>query len=137
MSWYVGDDPLDEEICDLDSVAGVLKLYFRGMENPLFPEDSYDQLMECGRKRMSVCLKKSILKYFQLKKTYNYHILSTFRTNKMKVQLADTEYKYQPLLSFSGIEDDSEKVAQLKSVILSYPPPLVVVMRYLFAFLNQ
>ncbi|XP_060749398.1 rho GTPase-activating protein 4a isoform X1 [Tachysurus vachellii] len=79
-----GEDPLDEEICDLDSVAGVLKLYFRGMENPLFPKDRYDQLMECGR-----------------------------------------------------IEDDSEKVAQLKSVILSYPSPLVVVMRYLFAFLHH
>lgn len=44
-----------EEFCDLDSVAGVLKLYFRGMENPLFPKDSYDQLMECGRKG-NVCL---------------------------------------------------------------------------------
>lgn len=44
------------EICDLDSVAGVLKLYFRGMENPLFPKDSYEELMECGRKRISVCL---------------------------------------------------------------------------------
>ncbi|XP_060793397.1 rho GTPase-activating protein 4a [Neoarius graeffei] len=79
-----GDDPLADEVCDLDSVAGVLKLYFRGMENPLFPKDSYDQLMECGR-----------------------------------------------------IEDESEKVAQLKSVILSYPSPLVVVMRYLFAFLQH
>ncbi|MCI4387619.1 hypothetical protein PGIGA_G00076340 [Pangasianodon gigas] len=79
-----GDDPLVEEACDLDSVAGVLKLYFRGMENPLFPKDSYEQLMECGR-----------------------------------------------------IEDESEKVAQLKSIILSYPSPLVVVMRYLFAFLHH
>ncbi len=34
----------------MDSVAGVLKLYFRGLEKPLFPEDSYEQLMECGRK---------------------------------------------------------------------------------------
>lgn len=55
VSWYVGDDPLAEEVCDLDSVAGVLKLYFRGMENPLFPKDSYEQLMECGRKE-NVCL---------------------------------------------------------------------------------
>jgi len=35
----------------MDSVAGVLKLYFRGLEKPLFPEDTYDQLMECGGKR--------------------------------------------------------------------------------------
>lgn len=48
---FVGDDPLADGECDMDSVAGVLKLYFRGLEKPLFPEDSYDQLMECGRKR--------------------------------------------------------------------------------------
>ncbi|XP_022532908.2 rho GTPase-activating protein 4a [Astyanax mexicanus] len=79
-----GDDPLADEVCDMDTVACVLKLYFRGMENPLFPKDSFEQLMECGR-----------------------------------------------------IEDDEEKAAQLKTVILSYPPPLIVVMRYLFAFLHH
>ncbi|TSL61278.1 Caspase-9 [Bagarius yarrelli] len=79
-----GVDPLDEETCDLDSVAGVLKLYFRGMENPLFSKESYEQLMECGR-----------------------------------------------------TEDDFQKVAQLKAVILSYPSPLIVMMRYLFAFLHH
>uniref|UniRef100_A0A4W4HGY7 Rho GTPase activating protein 4a n=1 Tax=Electrophorus electricus TaxID=8005 RepID=A0A4W4HGY7_ELEEL len=68
-----GDDPLADETCDMDSVAGVLKLYFRGMENPLFPKDSFDQLM----------------------------------------------------------------ASELKRVILSYPPPLIVVMRYLFAFLHH
>uniref|UniRef100_A0AAY5EPB8 Rho GTPase activating protein 4a n=1 Tax=Electrophorus electricus TaxID=8005 RepID=A0AAY5EPB8_ELEEL len=79
-----GDDPLADETCDMDSVAGVLKLYFRGMENPLFPKDSFDQLMACGQ-----------------------------------------------------TEDEMEKVAELKRVILSYPPPLIVVMRYLFAFLHH
>uniref|UniRef100_A0AAR2IHM7 SLIT-ROBO Rho GTPase-activating protein 3-like n=1 Tax=Pygocentrus nattereri TaxID=42514 RepID=A0AAR2IHM7_PYGNA len=79
-----GDDPLADDVCDMDTVACVLKLYFRGMENPLFPKDSFEQLMECGR-----------------------------------------------------LEDDAEKAAQLKTVILSYPPPLIVVMRYLFTFLNH
>lgn len=46
----VGDDPLSNNECDLDSVAGVLKLYFRGLEPPLFPYDSYLQLLECVRK---------------------------------------------------------------------------------------
>lgn len=46
----VGDDPLSDSECDLDSVAGVLKLYFRGLEPPLFPYDSYLQLLECVRK---------------------------------------------------------------------------------------
>lgn len=79
-----GDDPLTDERCDMDSVAGVLKLYFRGLEKPLFPEDSYDQLMECGQ-----------------------------------------------------IDDETKKVTQLKLIVSSYPPSLIIVMRYLFAFLHH
>ncbi|XP_016404508.1 rho GTPase-activating protein 4-like [Sinocyclocheilus rhinocerous] len=79
-----GDDPLADVGCDMDSVAGVLKLYFRGLEKPLFPEDSYEQLMECGQ-----------------------------------------------------IDDETKKVSQLKCVISSYPTTLIIVMRYLFAFLHH
>ncbi|XP_048033887.1 rho GTPase-activating protein 4a [Megalobrama amblycephala] len=79
-----GDDPLADGGCDMDSVAGVLKLYFRGLEKPLFPEDSYDQLMECGQ-----------------------------------------------------IDDETKKAMQLKCVISSYPASLIIVMRYLFAFLHH
>lgn len=78
------DDPLADEGCDMDSVAGVLKLYFRGLEKPLFPEHSYDQLMECGQ-----------------------------------------------------IDDETKKVTQLKLIISSYPASLIIVMRYLFAFLHH
>lgn len=45
-----GEDPLTDSECDIDSVAGVLKLYFRDLEKPLFPEESFSQLMECVRK---------------------------------------------------------------------------------------
>ncbi|KAG1961605.1 SLIT-ROBO Rho GTPase-activating protein [Pimephales promelas] len=79
-----GDDPLADGECDMDSVAGVLKLYFRGLEKPLFPEDTYDQLMECGE-----------------------------------------------------IDDETKKVTQLKCVISSYPNTLIIVMRYIFAFLHH
>ncbi|XP_064778293.1 rho GTPase-activating protein 4-like isoform X2 [Oncorhynchus masou masou] len=41
-----GEDPVADSRCDLDSVAGVLKLYFRTLENPLFPRDSTAQLLE-------------------------------------------------------------------------------------------
>lgn len=44
-----GDEPLAERKYDLDSVAGVLKLYFRGLQNPLFPIDSISQLLEHDR----------------------------------------------------------------------------------------
>ncbi|XP_057682659.1 SLIT-ROBO Rho GTPase-activating protein 3 isoform X2 [Corythoichthys intestinalis] len=79
-----GEDPLSDSECDLDSVAGVLKLYFRGLEPPLFPYDSYSQLLECVQ-----------------------------------------------------IECMAEKVLQIKGIVSSFPRPLVIVMRYLFAFLNH
>ena len=50
ISPAVGEDPLSDSECDLDSVAGVLKLYFRNLEPPLYPYDSYPQLLECVRK---------------------------------------------------------------------------------------
>ncbi|XP_046536797.1 SLIT-ROBO Rho GTPase-activating protein 2 isoform X9 [Equus asinus] len=44
-----GEDPLagDQNDHDLDSIAGVLKLYFRGLEHPLFPKDIFRDLMAC------------------------------------------------------------------------------------------
>lgn len=50
----VGEDPVADNRCDLDSVAGVLKLYFRTLENPLFPQDSTTQLLEYARKSVHV-----------------------------------------------------------------------------------
>uniref|UniRef100_A0A1A8KTR5 Rho GTPase activating protein 4 n=1 Tax=Nothobranchius kuhntae TaxID=321403 RepID=A0A1A8KTR5_NOTKU len=79
-----GEDPLSDSECDLDSVAGVLKLYFRGLEPPLFPYESYSQLLECVQ-----------------------------------------------------IEEESEKAAQIRSIFSTFPRPLLIVMRYLFAFLNH
>ncbi|XP_047451109.1 SLIT-ROBO Rho GTPase-activating protein 3 isoform X2 [Mugil cephalus] len=79
-----GEDPLSDSECDLDSVAGVLKLYFRGLEPPLFPYDSYSQLLECVQ-----------------------------------------------------IEGATEKAAQIKAILSTFPRPLLIVIRYLFAFLNH
>ncbi|KAG7283830.1 hypothetical protein CRUP_034017 [Coryphaenoides rupestris] len=84
MASSAGEDPLADRLCDLDSVAGVLKLYFRSLEDPLFPVDGITQLLE-------------------------------------SIQM----------------ENEAEGVAHLKTVISSYPAPLVVVMRYLFAFLHH
>uniref|UniRef100_A0A8C1WF95 SLIT-ROBO Rho GTPase-activating protein 3-like n=1 Tax=Cyprinus carpio TaxID=7962 RepID=A0A8C1WF95_CYPCA len=76
-----GEDPLTDSESDIDSVAGVLKLYFRGLEKPLFPEESFSQLMECVRKM---------------------------------------PFNLFSLLLFS-----------------SFPRPVIIVMRYLFAFLHH
>ena len=45
----VGEDPLagDQNDHDMDSIAGVLKLYFRGLENALFPKEVFHDLMSC------------------------------------------------------------------------------------------
>ncbi|KAI9530779.1 hypothetical protein NQZ68_000270 [Dissostichus eleginoides] len=79
-----GEDPLAERRYELDSVAGVLKLYFRSLENPLFPIDSTSQLLEQAQ-----------------------------------------------------IKNEAERAAQFKMVIVSYPERVIVVMRYLFAFLHH
>lgn len=44
-----GNDPLtdEENNHDINSVAGVLKLYFRGLENPLFPKERFNDLLAC------------------------------------------------------------------------------------------
>uniref|UniRef100_H3CHE9 Rho GTPase activating protein 4 n=1 Tax=Tetraodon nigroviridis TaxID=99883 RepID=H3CHE9_TETNG len=80
-----GEDPLSDSECDLDSVAGVLKLYFRGLEPPLFPYDSYPQLH----------------------------------------------------LSRAEVEEETERAAHIKAIVSSFPRPLLIVLRYLFAFLNH
>lgn len=44
---WAGEDPLadDQNERDINSVAGVLKLYFRGLENPLFPKERFQDLI--------------------------------------------------------------------------------------------
>ncbi|XP_055732513.1 SLIT-ROBO Rho GTPase-activating protein 3 isoform X3 [Salvelinus fontinalis] len=79
-----GEDPLADSDCDIDSVAGVLKLYFRGLDPPLFPDEYYTELLDCVQN-----------------------------------------------------EGLAEKAAQIKSVVSSFPRPLLIVIRYLFAFLNH
>lgn len=50
----LGNDPLtdEENNHDINSVAGVLKLYFRGLENPLFPKERFNELLSCISKHI-------------------------------------------------------------------------------------
>lgn len=47
-----GEDPLADttDASDINSVAGVLKLYFRELREPLFPIQYFDHFMELARK---------------------------------------------------------------------------------------
>ncbi|XP_037539367.1 SLIT-ROBO Rho GTPase-activating protein 1 [Nematolebias whitei] len=85
-SFERGNDPLadDENNHDINSVAGVLKLYFRGLENPLFPKERFSELLSCIR-----------------------------------------------------IENLYERALYIRKILLTIPRSVLIVMRYLFAFLNH
>ncbi|CAB1353823.1 unnamed protein product, partial [Coregonus sp. 'balchen'] len=80
-SFERGEDPLidDQNEHDINSVAGVLKLYFRGLENPLFPKERFLDL------------------------------ISTI----------------------------TERAHHVQQIIVTLPRTVIIVMRYLFAFLNH
>ncbi|XP_016285615.2 SLIT-ROBO Rho GTPase-activating protein 2 isoform X4 [Monodelphis domestica] len=81
-----GEDPLagDQNDHDMDSIAGVLKLYFRGLEHPLFPKDIFHDLMACVT-----------------------------------------------------MDNLQERALHIRKVLLVLPQTTLVIMRYLFAFLNH
>ncbi|KAM9807568.1 SLIT-ROBO Rho GTPase-activating protein 1 isoform 2-T2 [Neosynchiropus ocellatus] len=85
-SFERGNDPLtdEENNHDINSVAGVLKLYFRGLENPLFPKERFNDLLSCIR-----------------------------------------------------IENLYERALYIRKILLTIPRSVLIVMRYLFAFLNH
>uniref|UniRef100_A0A8C2BBT9 SLIT-ROBO Rho GTPase-activating protein 1 n=1 Tax=Cyprinus carpio TaxID=7962 RepID=A0A8C2BBT9_CYPCA len=85
-SFERGNDPLtdEENNHDINSVAGVLKLYFRGLENPLIPKERFNDLISCVSK-------------------YNLY----------------------------------ERALYIRKILLTVPRSVLVVMRYLFAFLNH
>uniref|UniRef100_A0A8C3RQU1 SLIT-ROBO Rho GTPase activating protein 1 n=1 Tax=Chelydra serpentina TaxID=8475 RepID=A0A8C3RQU1_CHESE len=85
-SFERGENPLadDQSNHDINSVAGVLKLYFRGLENPVFPKERFNDLISCVR-----------------------------------------------------IDNLHERALHIRKLLLTLPRSVLIVMRYLFAFLNH
>uniref|UniRef100_A0A8C4VL18 SLIT-ROBO Rho GTPase activating protein 1 n=1 Tax=Gopherus evgoodei TaxID=1825980 RepID=A0A8C4VL18_9SAUR len=85
-SFERGENPLadDQSNHDINSVAGVLKLYFRGLENPVFPKERFNDLIACVR-----------------------------------------------------IDNLYERALHIRKLLLTLPRSVLIVMRYLFAFLNH
>uniref|UniRef100_A0A4W6DQW2 SLIT-ROBO Rho GTPase activating protein 2 n=1 Tax=Lates calcarifer TaxID=8187 RepID=A0A4W6DQW2_LATCA len=81
-----GEDPLagDQNDHDMDSIAGVLKLYFRGLDHALFPKEVFHDLISCV-----------------------------------------------------SMESLQERAVHIKKVLQSLPSKTLIIMRYLFAFLNH
>ncbi|XP_061075077.1 SLIT-ROBO Rho GTPase-activating protein 3 isoform X1 [Conger conger] len=85
-SFERGEDPLidDQSDHDINSVAGVLKLYFRGLENPLFPKE-----------------------------------------------------RFLDMISTIKLESSAERAHHIQQIVVTLPRTIIIVMRYLFAFLNH
>ncbi|CAJ1050989.1 SLIT-ROBO Rho GTPase-activating protein 3 isoform X2 [Xyrichtys novacula] len=85
-SFERGEDPLidDQNEHDINSVAGVLKLYFRGLENPLFPKE-----------------------------------------------------RFLDFISTIKLESEAERAHHIQQIVVTLPRTIIIVMRYLFAFLNH
>ncbi|XP_033481758.1 SLIT-ROBO Rho GTPase-activating protein 2 isoform X2 [Epinephelus lanceolatus] len=81
-----GEDPLagDQNDHDMDSIAGVLKLYFRGLDQALFPKEVFHDLISCV-----------------------------------------------------SMESLQERAVHIKKGLQSLPSKTLIIMRYLFAFLNH
>ncbi|XP_019736075.1 SLIT-ROBO Rho GTPase-activating protein 2 isoform X5 [Hippocampus comes] len=81
-----GEDPLagDQNDHDMDSIAGVLKLYFRGLDQALFPKEVFHDLISCV-----------------------------------------------------SMESLQERAVHIKKGLQSLPSQTLIIMRYLFAFLNH
>ncbi|XP_061910640.1 rho GTPase-activating protein 4 isoform X2 [Entelurus aequoreus] len=131
-----GEDPLSDSECDLDSVAGVLKLYFRGLEPPLFPYDSYLPLLECVRKTLLVSLAPHVCLLRSLEfVTLDFLLLIPRAVVCPPLSLPFNFCFLNP--TRSAIEGMTEKAAQIKAIVSAFPRPLLIIMRYLFAFLNH
>ncbi|XP_023561159.1 rho GTPase-activating protein 4 isoform X2 [Octodon degus] len=108
-----GEDPLMEGCTphDLDSVAGVLKLYFRSLEPPLFPEDLVVELLaSAGEERGAAGEGPSGMG------TLTHHLSGLWA--------AETEAV-------------AEHVQPVGLLLARLPSPVLVVLRYLFTFLNH
>ncbi|KAL1492781.1 hypothetical protein ABEB36_010977 [Hypothenemus hampei] len=85
--WFErGEDPLADmtDASDINSVAGVFKLYLRELREPLFPIIYFEQIMELAQ-----------------------------------------------------LENKREFISKMRDVVKSLPRPVMIVLRYLFAFLNH
>ena len=62
-SFERGEDPLADvtDASDINSVAGVLKLYLRELREPLFPIIYFEHFMELARECYYLCVELSLL----------------------------------------------------------------------------
>lgn len=111
----LGEDPLagDQNDHDMDSIAGVLKLYFRGLDQALFPKEVFHDLISCVCKFLillpSLCV-----------------FVCVYVSNESSLWVC-----------VPAMESLQERAVHIKKVLQSQPNKTLIIMRYLFAFLHQ
>lgn len=153
---HPGNDPLidEESNHDINSVAGVLKLYFRGLENPLFPKERFNDLMSC----ISECHQSSSLSsahkpsfplvFFNHSFVAGFGAVCLSGPSAVVYRMCHLSYRLvmapewltitsSCIFLTAGIENLYERAQCIRKILLGVPRATLVVMRYLFAFLNQ
>ena len=120
-----GEDPLvTVNPREMNSVAGVLKLYLRELKDPLFPRESYDAFLNALRANLSA---NSQVQHHSAGSDGNAS-QNTSAVLNSSIDLISTA-------PFENIE--ATKVENIRKVMNGVSRPIYVVLRFLFAFLNQ
>ncbi|RMC10005.1 hypothetical protein DUI87_12798 [Hirundo rustica rustica] len=150
-SFERGENPLadDQSNHDINSVAGVLKLYFRGLENPVFPKERFNDLISCinkiwaklhalgqsKRERQSYTREHKILDSAQEERDLGVLVTAA----EPSQQCAQVAKRANGILAWirNGIDNLYERALHIRKLLLTLPRSVLIVMRYLFAFLNH
>jgi SLIT-ROBO Rho GTPase activating protein len=132
-SFEKGEDPLiTVNPREMNSVAGVLKLYLRELKDPLFPRECYDAFLNALRANTAVSTNANMSVSSPLmQQTYN-ELNASQNASMLLNGSTDLTTQNSP---FENIE--ATKVDNIRKVMIGVSRPIYVVLRYLFAFLNQ
>jgi SLIT-ROBO Rho GTPase activating protein len=135
-SFEKGEDPLiTVNPREMNSVAGVLKLYLRELKDPLFPRECYDAFITALRANTTVSSTNNVNTSVSSPQLQNQSEFNASQNNSIlnaSTELNNTATQSSPFENIEGT-----KVDNIRKVMSSVSRPIYVVLRYLFAFLNQ